>query len=129
VPRLVETFLGRFELEEERVTGGFAADALRALQAYRWPGNVRELEHEVHRLVLTVRPGERIRGRHLSARIRDADGALAGEPLGALLARVELAIIRQRLAQEGTKSAAARSLGITRETLYAKLRRLTGPGG
>jgi len=47
-----------------------------------------------------------------------------GEPLARILARVELALIRQRLQQEPTKSAAARSLGITREALYAKLRRL-----
>jgi len=53
-----------------------------------------------------------------------------GEPLARILARVELALIRQRLQQEPTKSAAARSLGITREALYAKLRRLgTASGG
>src|SRR5439155_1219087 len=115
---------------ERRATGGFAGDALRALQADPWPGNVRELANEVHRLVLSVGPGERIRHHHLAARIRDADPAVHGEPLARILARVELALIRQRLQQEPTKSAAARSLGITREALYAKLRRLgTASGG
>ncbi len=123
---LVETFLRRFEREEERRTGGIAPDALRALQLYTWPGNVRELEHEVHRLVLTVPPGARIGRHHLAARIRAADRTAATEPLARLLARVELSVIRQRLAQQPTKAAAARSLGITRETLYAKLRRLGG---
>jgi len=85
---------------------------------------VRELANEVHRLVLSVGSGQRIRRHHLAARIRDADPALPGEPLARILARVELALIRQRLQQEPTKSAAARSLGITREALYAKLRRL-----
>jgi DNA-binding NtrC family response regulator len=124
VPALVAHFLARFEGRERRATGGFDADALRALQAYSWPGNVRELEHEVHRLVLSVRQGERIGRRHLARRIRDADPPLADEPLHRILDRVEVALIRQRLRQQPTKSAAARSLGITREALYAKMRRL-----
>jgi DNA-binding NtrC family response regulator len=41
-----------------------------------------------------------------------------------MLARVEIALIRERLDQFPTKTDAARSLGITREGLYAKLRRL-----
>src|SRR5436309_2144168 len=130
VPALAAHFLARCEERERRATGGFDGDALRALQAYPWPGNVRELANEVHRLVLSVGPGERIRHHHLAARIRDADPAVHGEPLARILARVELALIRQRLQQEPTKSAAARSLGITREALYAKLRRLgTASGG
>ena len=46
------------------------------------------------------------------------------EPLPLTLARVELALIQDRLRRHASKTAAARSLGITREALYAKLRRL-----
>jgi DNA-binding NtrC family response regulator len=129
VAPLSAAFLARYELLERRETGGFDADALRLLQAYGWPGNVRELENEVHRLVLSVSRGERLRPRHLSRRIRDATVESADVPLDRLLARVELAVIRQRLAEKATKRAAAESLGITREALYAKMRRLglTGP--
>jgi len=130
LPALVAHFLSRCEERERRATGGFDGDALRALQAHAWPGNVRELANEVHRLVLSVDAGERIHRHHLAPRIRAADPALRGEPLARILARVELALIRQRLQQQPTKSAAARSLGITREALYAKLRRLgTASGG
>ncbi len=121
---LLTTFLRRFEAEEQRATGGFAPDALQALQAYGWPGNVRELEHEVHRLVLTVPPGARVDTRHLAERIRGGTAIAAGEPLARVLARVELAILRDRIEALPSKAAAARSLGITREALYAKLRRL-----
>ena len=124
VPPLVTHFLRRFEVREGRETGGFDAEALRGLQSYSWPGNVRELENEIHRLVLSVAPGERLRRHHLARRIRDADAAALDEPLDRILERVELALIRQRLRQQPTKSAAARSLGITREALYAKMRRL-----
>jgi len=124
LPALAAHFLARCEERERRAMGGFDGAALRALQAYPWPGNVRELANEVHRLVLSIGLGQRIRRHHLAARIRDAEPVVPGEPLARILARVELALIRQRLQQEPTKSAAARSLGITREALYAKLRRL-----
>jgi len=124
VPVLAQHFLRSAETREARTTGGFDADAVERLQTYPWPGNVRELENEVHRLVLSVRPGDRIRRHDLARRIRDTDAAPCGEPLARILARVELALIRERLARTATKSAAARSLGITREALYAKMRRL-----
>ena len=124
VPHLLTHFLRRFEHDEGRATGGFAVDALRVLGGYGWPGNVRELEHEVHRLVLTVGSGERIRRQHLARRIREADVTQPDEPLARVLARVELALLRQRIARHATKAGAARSLGISREALYGKLRRL-----
>ena len=124
VPAMIGCFLDRFERSEGRATGGIDADALRLLQGYAWPGNVRELENEVHRLVLSVLPGQRIGRDHLARRIRDGDAVVVEEPLDRLLERVEIALIRQRLQQKPTKSAAARSLGITREALYAKMRRL-----
>jgi len=128
VPALARRFLARFERDEQRRTGGFAPEALELLRTYPWPGNVRELEHEVHRLVLTVRPGKRIRPHHLAPVVRAGAQALPrAEPLARSLARVELALIRERLEALPTKAAAARSLGITREALYGKLRRLGAP--
>jgi DNA-binding NtrC family response regulator len=124
VPMLARHFLRSAEAREARTTGGFDTDVLEVLRSYAWPGNVRELENEIHRLVLSLRPGDRIRRYHLARRIRDAEAAHCGEPLARILARVELALIRERLARTATKSAAARSLGITREALYAKMRRL-----
>jgi transcriptional regulator with PAS, ATPase and Fis domain len=128
VPLLAARFLARFEREEGRQTGGFAPETLDLLARHRWPGNVRELEHEVHRLVLTVANDQRIRPHHLAPAIRDVAGRLSdAAPLATLLARIELALIRQRLDALPTKTAAARSLGITREALYGKLRRLGAP--
>jgi DNA-binding NtrC family response regulator len=75
VPALAQHFLRRAEAREERPTDGLDADALALLQTYPWPGNVRELENEIHRLVLSVPPGDRIRRHHLARRIRDTDAA------------------------------------------------------
>jgi Nif-specific regulatory protein len=124
VEPLLDHFLTRFQREERR--DGFSIDreTIVLLCAYAWPGNVRELEHEVHRWTLAYPSGTRIRPAHVAARIRRQSGAATAEPLDELLARVERVLIRQRLDQFGTKTEAARSLGITREALYLKLRRL-----
>ncbi len=124
IPELIAYFLRRFEVREGRETGGLDPDALSALLSYCWPGNVRELENEVHRLVLSVTQAQRIRRHHLARRIREADTVVLDEPLHRILQRVEIALISQRLQQKPTKTATARSLGITREALYAKMRRL-----
>jgi transcriptional regulator with PAS, ATPase and Fis domain len=124
VPRLARYFLDRFACCERRDGLAFSADALGLLTAYHWPGNVRELEHEVHRLVLTLPRDAVIAPDHLAARIRHHAAVPANEPLDDMMARVEIALIRDRLDRFPTKADAARSLGITREGLYAKLRRL-----
>jgi transcriptional regulator with PAS, ATPase and Fis domain len=124
IPLLAAHFLARAETREGRVTGGLDPETMRLLHAYRWPGNVRELENEIHRLVLSVGARERIRPHHLARHVRQGDPARIDEPLARILARVELALILERLQHKATKSEAARSLGITREALYQKMRRL-----
>ncbi len=124
IPLLAAHFLARAEAREGRTTGGLDAETVRLLRGYRWPGNVRELENEIHRLVLSVDPGERLRPHHLAHHVRQGDLARIDEPLTRILARVELALILERLRHKATKSEAARSLGITREALYQKMRRL-----
>jgi DNA-binding NtrC family response regulator len=124
VPRLIEHFLARFQREERKTDMAVSRATVDALRAYAWPGNVRELEHEVHRWVLLFPSGTRVTPDHLAARIRGHATVPLDEPLDRLLARVELALIQQRLDRFATKADAARSLGITREALYGKLKRL-----
>jgi two-component system NtrC family response regulator len=52
VSLLAEFFLRRFAGSHDRKTGGFSADARKALEKYRWPGNVRELENVIERAVI-----------------------------------------------------------------------------
>jgi two-component system, NtrC family, response regulator HydG len=130
LPTLAGRLLAHAEAREHRVTGGLAPDALEALCAYAWPGNVRELAHEMHRLVLMLPAGARLRREHLAPEVRAAARwAQASEPLATILARVEASVLLARLAIFPSKAAAARSLGITREGLYRRLRRarLTAP--
>ena len=102
----------------------------RLLQTHRWPGNVRELENEVQRALALAEPGELITPKLLSARVLGIMEAIdqaggAGETLRDALDRVEAWMIRRALDMNGgRKAVTARRLGVTREGLYKKMKRL-----
>jgi Nif-specific regulatory protein len=125
---LAHHFLARLGQEEGKLLPGFTREALRLLERYPWPGNVRELESEIHRLLLCAEPGERIAPEQLAPWIAAGAPAAAGDgarPLKEIVREVELATIRSRLREHGYhRSATARSLGFTRESLWAKMRQL-----
>jgi len=52
IPLLVQHFLGKYSLENERESRRITPEALRPLVAYSWPGNVRELENVIERAVV-----------------------------------------------------------------------------
>ncbi len=103
------------------------AAAEEALVAHAWPGNVRELESEMLRLVVRY-PGGSVAPDDLSAELAEAP-----RPCGTLrlaLQRVESEMVREALARHpGRSSRAAAELGITRQALWAKRRRLEAGAG
>lgn len=100
------------------------------LTSYAWPGNVRELENEMQRMIALSNPGETLAPHHLSASIcetsiRAGEEVRLGETLREVVARAETHLIRGTLAENGGRRAkSARQLGITREGLYKKMKRL-----
>ncbi|MEM9294037.1 MAG: sigma-54-dependent Fis family transcriptional regulator [Acidobacteriota bacterium] len=95
----------------------------RALSTYDWPGNVRDLENEARRLVAITPEGHPIAVDSLSKRIQSAEGPLAAARL-ATLDEMERQLIEVHLKEcGGNRSAAARSLGISREGLRKKMKR------
>ena len=100
------------------------------LQAHAWPGNVRELENEMQRLVALAEPGDVLTPSQLSSRLLGIleAGSAAGEAresLRAQMDRVESWLLRRALDRnDGRRTVTARQLGLTREGLYKKLKRL-----
>jgi DNA-binding NtrC family response regulator len=127
--RLARHFLGRYGRMYGKSGLEFAHETLGCLAGYHWPGNVRELENEIQRLVLTS-PDAGVLGPELLAPsvlfASAADVLTAAErPLRDIHRELEIVTIRARLERYGYQRAlTARSLGITREALWAKLRRL-----
>ena len=52
IPALVDHFINRFAVEENKKIVGLEQGALDMLQHYQWPGNVRQLENAVFRAVV-----------------------------------------------------------------------------
>jgi DNA-binding NtrC family response regulator len=89
---------------------------------YPWPGNVRELRNAVERL-LVLHDGGVVDVDDLPPEMRAQQGRPAPGTLADAIAQLEKERITAALAaNEGNKSATARTLGISRPTLDKKLR-------
>ncbi len=127
---LAEHFLALHGEREGRPGCRFSREAAHLLLSHSWPGNVRELENEVQRILALAEPGEPIDPGLLSERVAralDPVRAVArqGETLRQTLDRIEAWLIRQALERRGGRRAeTARILGVTREGLYKKMKRL-----
>jgi DNA-binding NtrC family response regulator len=102
-----------------------SADALDVLTKYSWPGNIRELRNIIERILLLSASGDEVLPGHLPPEIagRSVDMA-AGADAELPLEEIERRHIARVLAHHaGNRSRAARTLGISRATLYEKLAR------
>ena len=127
IPILVEHFIRKYAREFKKDVRGISRGALPSLDAYDWPGNVRELENVVERCVaLATRPVIRLDDLPLDLAIHDeptrATGGGAPLPLKEARDRFEQVYILRALERENwNQSRAARSLGVHRNTLLARL--------
>ncbi|MEW6271060.1 MAG: sigma 54-interacting transcriptional regulator [Thermodesulfobacteriota bacterium] len=126
---LAQDFLHQLASEGAGAPPGFEPETLRLFERYEWPGNVRELHNEIQRLAVLAAPGRRIPPSALAERIlrgaADGPGSPPETPLKTIVRQVETATILHRLRQHGyNRRATARSLGISREALWAKMRQL-----
>jgi DNA-binding NtrC family response regulator len=120
---LARRFLRREAEARGESAPGLTRLASEALTRYHWPGNVRELEGEMQRLAVRAR-GRAVTLDDLSPEVRGPARAPAGG-LQAALQRLEIDLVRGALERHrGILSRAAAELGITRQSLWAKVRRL-----
>ena len=130
IPRLVERFLARYRDCGARRLTNLAPDALDILTRYPYPGNVRELENLVHNLCATLPPDRtEIRAADIRARWKRQGADLpvvSPEPppdLPLNLRALETWALGMALKLAGgNKSRAAQLLGISRDSLYRKIK-------
>jgi len=127
---LAEHFLVRHGRRERKPGCTLTPEAAQLLLAHAWPGNVRELENEMQRALALSEAGDAIGPERLSERVTQVLEPVEtvvreGETLRDSLSRVEAWMLRRALSRHGQRrSETARALGITREGLYKKLKRL-----
>jgi DNA-binding NtrC family response regulator len=102
---------------------------LTRLLAHPWPGNVRELKNLMERLVIT-RPGPEPDWDSVEELLTHAPVESSALSLGdGSIKDAERLLIREALRSTGgNRTQAAKRLGITRKTLFNKLRGWDGPG-
>jgi len=127
IPLLAEYFLKTSTIcpEKSNKINSLTKLALEALLKHDWPGNIRELHNVIERAIL-LETTEKI---GLSSIVIDSDEC--GEPFNPAanyakdfsLAKAERELIARALQETGwQKTRAAALLGITRATLYAKVK-------
>ncbi len=134
LPLLIDHLLDRFQRELKLDVKSVSPAARQLLLQYDWPGNVRELENTLCRAIIlcdsnTLTPADlppRIRGElHAVAASgsRAHDTMILADAVSEATARVEKTLILSRLSQHhGNRTITAESLGISRKTLFNKMR-------
>ncbi|HHY33451.1 MAG TPA: sigma 54-interacting transcriptional regulator [Firmicutes bacterium] len=132
IPILVRHFLEKVGRKLGKESVKVTPQAMNILVGHDWPGNVRELENVVER-TLAVISGDTLDVEHLPGYLRERHGAPQGAPdqasaTAALevwsLAEAERRAVEAALAAYGGNvSRAAKALGISRNTLYCKMRK------
>ncbi|MEW6339000.1 MAG: sigma-54-dependent transcriptional regulator [Acidobacteriota bacterium] len=130
IPVLAQVFLEEFARERGKPIDGFTDQVLEAFDAYLWPGNVRELRNVVERAVLFCR-ASRVGVEELPPQVRVSTPAIrrpSSSPqnvvtLQLAVERAEIEAIRAALgATSGRRSEAAELLGVSRKTLWEKIK-------
>ncbi|MDP3182493.1 MAG: sigma-54 dependent transcriptional regulator [Desulfobaccales bacterium] len=124
---MIEHFIHQFNRAHHRKIKGMAKSALQLCLRYPWPGNVRELENVIERAVILC-PGDFIIPESLPAHFTKREMAPTPMPanltLEAALAQVEERILLETLEScNWNRQLSARALGISRTTLFNKMRR------
>jgi len=129
---LAEHFLRLYCTANQKPVKQLQPDVVEILESYSWPGNVRELENVVQRLVL-MSDGPVIAAHHLPQQLLSSSAASheailipeAGVDFDAEMQKIEIAYLNAALRRtNGSKSAAARLLGLDRQRMKYLCRKL-----
>ena len=126
IPLLVEHLLDKLTVQLSRPLK-VSPQALQALVEYPWPGNIREVEAVMERAALLFE-GPQIELEHLPPAIAKRSVIIKGktlvQPIQTLSEAEKSAILTATQAAQGNLTKAAQSLGISRTTLWRKMKEL-----
>jgi len=120
IPDLACYFLKKYQLRYNKPEMTISDQAMEKLQRYMWPGNVRELQHALEKAVIlsdspTLHPSDFV--------FRSGETGTTDRNDLTLEEMERLLIADAIQKQEGNLTAVANQLGITRQTLYNKIKR------
>ncbi|MGG1659950.1 sigma-54 interaction domain-containing protein [Brevibacillus sp. NRS-1366] len=135
---LTHFFLHDFSLNYQRPIHEFSPDVIHELLRYDWPGNIRELRNVVERLIVFATDGV-IKREYLPFHTNriSFQNTSGKEPFESIERDYTIALLQEEMDKhekkvieralqlvDGNKLECAKQLGITRATLYNRLKRL-----
>ena len=124
---LVEYFVERYAQKAGKRIRSISKETLDLFEAYHWPGNIRELQNVIERAVI-LSDADVFRADPSWLTPAPADGVVPTGSLTADLAQRERAIIEDALRDAhgviGGATGAAAKLGLPRQTLESRMRKL-----
>ena len=121
IPLLAGHFLERYAGKQDKTVREFSSEAMRALLSYDWPGNVRELENSIEHAIVIAKDNS-IRVPDLPVVVLETDSKK--QAATRTIATSEELLLKETLEACGwNKTEAAARLGISRSTLYEKLKK------
>lgn len=127
IPLLVEYLIDRYAQKTRKRIRNISKDTLNLFQSYNWPGNIRELQNVVERAVILCE-GDTFSVDETWLTRLTPGAPLASSPLASLVEReremIESALREAEGRISGPRGAAAK-LGIPRQTLESKIRKLS----
>jgi two-component system response regulator HydG len=122
IPLLARHFLKHFSAEQEKSVQQFSSEAMRLLLDYDWPGNVRELENSIEHATVIAK-SKYVEVSDLPNAIQHADTKAINGSNRSILEN-ERKLLKEVLEEcDWNKKEAAIRLGISRSTLYDKLKK------
>jgi len=122
IPLLVEYFLKRLSTQSGKGIKELSPGAMQSLINYNWPGNVRELENVLeYAFVLTK--GKIIEAKALPPALRSSGIIWSKDKIASLEDNEKKFLIEMLNEFNWNKLQVAKRLGISRSTLYAKLKK------
>ena len=126
IPLLIGHFIARFNEKMNRQIRRVSPEAMRVLTAHTWPGNVRELENAIEHAFVqcredVIRVEDLPRSTDVGAMSADPEVEIeTARPLEESEKRVLIRILEE---VQGNRGEAARRLGISRTSLWRKMKK------
>lgn len=118
---LAKLFLDRYASMYNRQELAFSDEAVEKIEKHSWPGNIRELQHAVERAVILT-DGNIIED--LETEPYSKNSTIAGSQESMTLDEMEKMAIEKAMRENGgNMTMVAQQLGISRQTLYNKIKK------
>ncbi len=121
IPLLVSHFLRKVCTASEKEILSVTPAAMEEMQRYCWPGNIRQLINTIEYSVITCRGAD--------IDVSDLPSYLFSDPAGRPVSRKRSRVTREGIAEAlrrsgGNRTLAARSLGVSRVTLWKRIKEM-----